>query len=540
MAGGWLAFLVLTIAGERQEMSRLTKDARHQCAEYQAWCEAWLSRRLEGEVRPFALPQDLRDARLATVMGWLLTGVHLGLDVVIALTMLINPLVLIGVSLVLIFGVKSALLLLLDDRLRPQLTKRRLQRWVMWPALVLVLLSAILLVGGRTAFGLLALWLAGLLNLALCGLSLGCMGLATGLFCLAYLYNRSAHAERRYRKTEQEALATLRVLELAEQVEQDLRPRPALNTPAPVRTQPPAPEAEARQQQSAPPRQSVAFVPLNDPAVKRAQALTRNGHGYLSVLLPLVLLGVSGLSGCGTGVLDPQPVTTAAVAQAPRAKTIRVFVDWSLSGTDQGLTEGARAVAKAMPTLAAELRAEQVTVHQFGDNGWEAREVLAVGLPALEIGQASEAERIFGKLGEARTTAVEAAYQQQMAERLKKLSVESLLPPAGLPEPRCTDVQGVLRRIGRGDSGTPELAVLLTDLHENCTARLQPVETHNAALVVLLLPEKTTEAGQASVQFEQRRAEAVRVYPGAVVIPPFGDLPQAVRAALAKQARRVE
>ena len=80
----------------------------------------------------------MRDARLATVMGWLLTFVHLGLDVAMALVMLINPLFLIGVSLVLIFGVKSVLLLLLDDRLRPQRTKQQLQRLVLWPSLVLV------------------------------------------------------------------------------------------------------------------------------------------------------------------------------------------------------------------------------------------------------------------------------------------------------------------------------------------------------------------------------------------------------------------
>ncbi|NOT61921.1 MAG: hypothetical protein HOP19_17030, partial [Acidobacteria bacterium] len=356
----------------QQEMNRLTEDARHQRVEYKAWCEAWLSRELAGEVRPLALPQDVRDARLATVMGWLLTFVHLGLDVAMALVMLINPLLLIGVSLVLIFGVKSVLLLLLDDRLRPQRTKRRLQRFVLWPALVLTLLSAGVLAGGRTVLGAWALWLSGALNLALVGLGLGCMGLATGMFCLAYLYNRSKYAERSYRVTEREAVETLRVLRLVEQLERELDKPAAPSLPVAQRTD--AVMAQPRAVSQPPAR--VEWMPLNDPRVRRATSSARNGFhaSGLSWMLPLLLTGALSLSGCEFGS------SSATEAQAQRTEgataasgpVIQVYVDWSMSESDAALAQGAQALTQVLPSLAVTLRAGAVNVNQFGDNGWEA------------------------------------------------------------------------------------------------------------------------------------------------------------------------
>ena len=523
----------------RQEMARLTKDMGHQCGEYQAWCEAWLSRRLAGDARPFTLPQDARDARLATVMAWLLTLVHLGLDVVIALTMLVNPLALIGVSLALIFGVKSTLLLLLDDRVRPQLTKRRLQRGVLWPSLIALLLSAVVLAGGRALTGALLLWFSGLFTWALFGLSLSCMGLATGLYSMAYLFSRSAHAERRYVKTEQEAVETLRVLQLTEQVERELQ------APPPVRQMQPALRRPATPAVSQPARAAAQFMPLHDPRVAKVKDLARNG--YHQAVLPLLLLGAASLSGCQSLVpgqaANAQPVAAPAVSPAKSVgPTVRVYVDWSLSESDQPLAEGARKLAEALLHIVAFTHAAQVAVYQFGANGWEAQPVTAIALPALESAEAGEAEWVFGKLGEAQRQAAEAAYQQRAAAQLKGLTASVLLPPADAVEPRCTDVQGVLRRIADSQDETRGLVILLSDFHETCSEALAPVAVGPQApvLVVMLLPERKEEAGATAAHelYARRRAEIARVYPGAVVVPHFGNVAQAVQKAWLGAAAR--
>ena len=528
----------------KQEMNRLTEDARHQRVEHKSWCEAWLSRQLVGDARPLALPQDVRDARLATVMGWLLTFVHLGLDVAMAVVMLINPLFLIGVSLVLIFGVKSVLLLLLDDRLRPQRTKQRLQRFVLWPSLVLVLLSAGVLASGRTALGALALWLAGALNLALCGLGIGSMGLATGLFCMAYLYNRSKYAERRYRTTEREAVETLRVLQLVERVERELQSSAVLAAVQALPTQPTAmtqPVVMPQRQPAAQPSQPLVWLPLDDSRVQRAQQSSRNGrngfHGNaLPFVLPLLLAGALSLSGCDTGK-GTEPVAQAQTFEAAAASSpaVAVYVDWSMSESDEAFAQGAQALVQALTNLVLMLRASEITVNQFGADGWEAPQVAAIALPAWQAVEGSEADLFYGQIGAAKEQAALADYQQRVAAQLKPLTAATLLPGADAREPRCTDVQGVLRRIAETNAETRGLAILLSDLHESCAQALTPVAVGPQApvLVVMLLPERKADAGATATHelYAQRRAEIARIYPGAVVVPHFGNVAQAVQKA---------
>jgi hypothetical protein len=159
-----------------------------------------------------------------------------------------------------------------------------------------------------------------------------------------------------------------------------------------------------------------------------------------------------------------------------------------------------------------------------------------VDLPTRGGTEQSEATRLYGNLAGAQEGAANEDYQRQLSERLKGVTADLFLPPVGTPEPHCTDVQGVLRRIGESTGEARQLAILISDLHDTCAKRLQPVTAQEAALVVLLLPEKARESGAelAHMQFERRREQAVQIYPGAVVIPHFGDVVKAVRAAVGK------
>ena len=168
------------------------------------------------------------------------------------------------------------------------------------------------------------------------------------------------------------------------------------------------------------------------------------------------------------------------------------------------------------------------------------RNALLVDFPALEKAQRTEGALLFTGMQTAQQAAALTAYRQAVREQLAGITATTFLPPSDTPEPRCTDVQGALRRIAESGSGRATLAILATDFAETCAARLTPV-TADTALVVVLLPVRTAEAEAVAGhdQFAERRAEIERIYPGAVVIPHFGELLPAVKKVWeAKSARK--
>jgi hypothetical protein len=204
------------------------------------------------------------------------------------------------------------------------------------------------------------------------------------------------------------------------------------------------------------------------------------------------------------------------------------------------MKEAAQNLVTALPALIAQQQAEQFAAYQFGRDGWAAREIIALAMPKAAPAAQSDATVVYGQMRAAQEQAAQDAWQTLVREQLQGLSAERLLPPANFAEPPCTDVQGVLQRIAASDSAAPEVVFLITDFHESCAAPLTPVTGVNPAttLVVLLLPEQETNTPDtvSHEQFSRRRSEVERVFPGALVIPHFGDLTKAVRAAEKKPA----
>ncbi len=528
----------------QQDMVRMQEEAGQLKAEFKADLQARTGRYVEGLPRPTALSQDMRKVRLASVGAWLLAAVHLALDALVAITMLMNPLVFVLFGSVLVASAKAGLLFLFDDP-RPQRVRRRVVSYVLAPSFAVVVLSVMVLYCGRTALGALAMLLLGITNVALGCLSLGALGLSSSLFLLAHLFGWSKSAAQQYRTLETEAVETRRVLELLLSVERELQPvLPAVAQPVvviPAITTPGAPPVADR------------FKPFDSPAVRQAKPLVMNGHGrygqraqchWLPVLLACVCaLALSGCEGGTTALTQPgQAATPAPSAVPPVAVTpasasaegvwVEVLMDWSLSESAQPLAEAAQKLTAGLAQVIESLRAVHFAAYQFGDNGWEARELVARDFPALGQAQRTEGALLFTGMQTAQQAAALTAYRQAVREQLAGITAVTFLPPADTPEPRCTDVQGALRRIAESGSGRATLAILATDFAETCAARLTPV-TADTALVVVLLPVRTAEAAAVAGhdQFAQRRAEVERVYPGAVVIPHFGDLPSAVKKA---------
>ena len=500
-----------------QEMTRLRAEARHQCADYKETKEAWTSQRVEGLPRPLALPQDIRDGRLAFAGAFVLAALELVLAFFIAIGMGSNPLFFVLLALVMIFFLKAGLIIGWRNPAQPQQTRRRLTRSVIWPSIVLTLLAAVTLTLARTALGLLALALTGLLNLTLGLLSLGVLGLSAGFFAMGHLLFWSLFAEKKFRATEQEAAHTEMILRQVEQLECEL-----------------ATEVSPGQALAA---AKTATGVLSEQRFDHGAPRDQE-RGVILSLAPL-LLGMLLFGGC-----TPPPQTAASVPSPEAPPRLEIYLDWSLSAEMTPFSEAVNSLLAALPAIINELRAGRLTIYQFSRSGWAARELVRIELPTMAPPPGDEAAALFGQVKSAQQQQAVAAWRTQLEKSLRDLTAEKLLPPSGQPEPRCTDLQGVLRRVTTDSGPQRRVAILLTDGHDTCSRKLTPVAAGNpqTSLVVMLLPERATNAAGrlSAAEFDERRAELSQAVPGAVVRPYFDDLIGAVKQALGKPSKTQE
>lgn len=193
-----------------QDRVRLLDSLDQQRDQYTRTREAWESRRIPGALRPLAIQQDVRDGRFYTIVGWVLAIAELALFWFFAAMLGVNPLFSLILATVLTWGLKAALLAIWRYPAQPLETKRRLQKFVLVPSLLLLLLAGGVLLFARAASGALALLLLDGINISLFVLSLGCLGLAAGLFGLGYLLMWSRRAQVTYEKTEDALAYTVR------------------------------------------------------------------------------------------------------------------------------------------------------------------------------------------------------------------------------------------------------------------------------------------------------------------------------------------
>lgn len=520
-----------------QEITRLRDKAAGQCGEFGQRLEAWTSTHVNSTRRPLTIEQDRRDARLINAIAWVLTVTELALTFFMASVFGIPPLFLLLLAIVAIFALKAGLLAIWRNEMLPQETKRRLRNVVIIPSLIVTVLSAAVLIFARGVGGVLALLLLPFLNLALCALSLGCLGLAAGLFALGYLLLWSHYSEQRFNAVEREAIETLRVLRQVGKIEEELKTgRPGLSTSTAL-VSPNSLQAQTSQ--------------VGSPLSTQSKAIVRNG----SSLLPLILLiafhsaGCSLMSNGATASLTgsvPAPTSATREQSLSAAKTepnteLEIWLDWSLSTEATAYREAVKALIAALLEVTAQHRVVRITAYQFGNNGWNASEILSLELPVPQQSEASEAAALFGQV---RKEQEQQAQQQQSGQLREKLAgiTESKLLPGQIKEPDCTDLQGVFGRIAENRRPQRRLVILLTDGHDTCSRQLRPVSlsSANAAVVVVLLPEYSRKKNQSlSYQtWEQTRAKLMQALPGAVVIPHFADPVSAISETLAKSAHQ--
>jgi hypothetical protein len=517
-----------------QDVARLRDKAAAQCEEFRRRLEAWTSSAVSGTPRPLTIEQDRRDARLVNLIAWVLTVTELALTFWLAVVFGIPPLFLLLLAVVAIFALKAGLLAVWRNDAQPQETRLRLRNFVIIPSLVVTMLSAAALVFARGVGGAAVLLLLPLLNLALCALSLGCLGLAAGLFALGYLLLWSHYAERRFNAVEREAVENLRVLRQVEKIEEELKAE---------RTGPPAPPAAPAAGSTSSLQEQAARV--GAPLFEKDRSAIKKATSLLPLALFIALLsGGCSLPGGATGAAaagDPATATVTPARGAAGQETaaqetaMEVWLDWSLSTEAGAYREAVKALIAGLPEVAARHRVVRFAAYQFAGSGWNATELLRLDLPVPEQAETSETGAIFGR--NAQREQAERRYAAQLREKLAEVTEAKLLP-GEVGEPRCTDLQGALSRIAQVRRPLRRIVVLLTDGQDTCSRRLRPVSlaSANAAVVVMLLPEHSRREAQplAHESWEETRAKLAQALPGAAIIPHFADPLGAVNDALAK------
>lgn len=489
----------------QQDLVRLREKALGVFEQFKAAVEAETGRAYNGPSRPVAIERDLRHARLAKVVASVLTAAELAMAFFLSLLFLLNPLFALMLAVIAIVALKAGLLAAWRNDTQPVLARRRLRQWVIVPSLIVTLLSAAFLIFTRGVLGWLALLLLPLVNLWLCALSLGLLGLAAGLYALGFLLSWSRQDEQRFNAIEREAVETRKVLQKVERVIEELRPR----------------------QQAMPPAASSSAL-VGGTALHSLSGPSRTVKKISGALSSLLLMAA--LTGGCNAIDSLKPEQSAAVpagAQATDGVRLELWLDWSLSAEDGVYRETLQRLVAALPEMAATHGITRIVVYSFGENGWNAPEVLTLDLPARSTAATGEAGAIYGQVQEAQRQQDEETFQTRLREALAGLPVERLLP-GQTPEPRCTDLRGAIHRIAESGGRQRRLVFLLTDGHDTCSRGLQPVEMAgaNAAVVAVILPEtlRGNEAAQLGQVWSNRRTELEAAMPGAVGIPHFGDL----------------
>ncbi|MBS1807438.1 MAG: hypothetical protein JST84_04525 [Acidobacteria bacterium] len=192
-----------------QDQYRLEDARSHQETEYTHNLEAWSSRKISSPLRPQPIQQDVRYGRFYQIAAVVLGVAEVALFWSMAVSFGVNPFFSLILATVFTWGLRATLLASWYDPSRPTETKRRLQKFVLLPSLLLLLLTGATLSLARLVPGAIALLLLDWINGALFLLSMSCLGLASGLFAIADLLLWSLRATKNYEATMSELAETI-------------------------------------------------------------------------------------------------------------------------------------------------------------------------------------------------------------------------------------------------------------------------------------------------------------------------------------------
>lgn len=258
----------------------------------------------------------------------------------------------------------------------------------------------------------------------------------------------------------------------------------------------------------------------------------------LALGLPLTQTACGGASEAVTPATATAQLKPTAFAASARIKTeLHFMVDASQSPDPEVTESSTRRLHGQLEETALATGARRVNVIRFEEDGWLAREQVAVELPMFvppmpepfessKLPPHLEAER-KKRHDEQQTERERQAYATHVEKVRRALStgitLSALLPPtATRKQPRCTDISGALKRITQKEPDARHYWIVLSDARHSCGgSQMQPLATPRGEgkTLLLWLPARARESqGQrAEAQFADRVEVLRKVAPWLLV-----------------------
>lgn len=496
-----------------QDLGRLRDTLAVYTTLFRRKLEVWTGR-LEPHIsRPFALPEETRTARQYGWYGLVCLAIEAVLAGWIFFRMGIMPWF--GAVFALLMGVVCEGIVHhgLNNVDRPRETLRKIRDWVLTPGAILFVPSLIVLLLARIAEGVLAVQFLTGFNIALWLCSASVLILAAAFLAAREVLLWSQRDTETYEALNAEEAQTRAFRNQIEGEYQELA-----STIGRLRASPADGHSSHDQPQSVP----------------------SSSDGSFTLPIVLILLGLLSSTACTVNA----PVEGGAKLPQNVAPLIEydldIYGDVSRSPDSTALSVVYRTLIPIqLVELAERWHIRRVATYRFGEDGWNCTQTFAVDLPRVirpkplnssgsEIAalfpnltqavQEDQAQQLARQEEQARQT-----YRAQLRNALGRLDASGLLPIANSPEPPCTDLVGLGRRVTLVPGARPKLTLVITDGRETCARRMAPIPrpTGNVGPVVVVLVPPRKRNGRAYQAFEASKTDILRVMPWCEVIPHF-------------------
>lgn len=225
---------------------------------------------------------------------------------------------------------------------------------------------------------------------------------------------------------------------------------------------------------------------------------------------------------CSCSMSNAQPVEKKEVC-ITKDLEIDLFIDVSQSLNPTILTETVENVWKSIPSTAEKQNVTKVRVFHFDVDGWNSIKKLDIDIPKIHKSDVAKDIKQWKPINDAINEKDSKLHKEEIIKIFSGIDKSSYLPPLNLPDPPCTDINGVMSRISMLQENKSHLAIVITDGVENCSKNILPIPKSNSSCLVVLVPEKITakQKAKGKSEFESRKKELLRLYPWAKVISYF-------------------
>ena len=469
------------------------------------------------EIRPIAIPEDMWRARLFRGGAIACMILEAGIGGLIATTIGFPwwSGALLAALLVILFH--AGFSFAFDELDEPKKTYHRIKRWLLIPSFLITLLSLLFLLFDRTVP---ESWVPQLLL----GISMSLWSTTVGLLLFGAALLTAAHVRGWSGRFKESYDSQVALQDMTRSLHGEFAGQLALL------------ESTSQARPASAPAEGPGEA-VEGEAADSAQSAAPNGRAPVAVLLAVLFFSACTTPDVSSGVSSTATTPTASV----RCRDLDIYIDHSGSCSETPFINTVRALLEQLPAIVATWDVcGTLRVIPWAQDGWNAQETLTIQLPALKVvtsqSETNQSGEVFALLPNlekamnehlAAQTAEEEAqarreHQENIRQVLAPVAEQVLLPPANAPEPRCSDLNGILRRVALTTGPQPRLAVLVTDGHETCAPPIQAVPAPEGEVIaaIILVPEKPSQKKHIGyTQFETRKAELMDVAPWSIVLP---------------------